>query len=178
MGKPLAEKGAEEVICSPKGGRVTSEDVTPIRIRGKIVEGLREAGNFTQIPWVKNQFISKLSIDPYPGTLNLVVAPENLDEFDTLKKAEGIEIVPEDPAFCEARCYPVLIGHPLRLSSPHQREGVSERVAKRLKGAIVFPMVENYPKDKMELIAPKNIKETLKLKTGDIIEVEVIDLPG
>jgi len=44
-----------------------------VKIRGRIVEGLREAGNFTQIPWVKKQFISKLSIDPYPGTLNLEI---------------------------------------------------------------------------------------------------------
>ncbi len=127
-----------------------------LTICGRIVEGLREAGNFTQVPWVKNQFISKLSIDPYPGTLNLEVIPEHLGEFETLKKTEGIEIVPEDPSFCSARCYPVLI-------------------AGRLKAAIVFPLVPNYPKDKMELIAPLNVKETFQLKTGDIVEVEVID---
>ncbi len=126
----------------------------PMIIRGRIVEGLREAGNFTQVPWVKNQFISKLSIDPYPGTLNLEIIPEHLARFETLKKTEGIEIVPEDPSFCSAWCYPVLI-------------------AGRLKGAIVLPLVEDYPRNKMELIAPLNIKEALQLKTGDIVEVEV-----
>ena len=67
---------------------------------------------------------------------------------------KGMEITPEDPSFCSAQCYPVLIGG-------------------RLKGAIVLPLVENYPKNKMELIAPLNIKEALKLKTGDLVEVEV-----
>jgi riboflavin kinase len=127
----------------------------PVTICGRIVEGLREAGNFTQVPWVKNQFISKLSIDPYPGTLNLEVVPEDLDEFETLKKTEGIEIVPEDPSYCSAQCYPVLIGG-------------------RLKGAIVLPLVENYPRNKMELIAHLNIKEALHLKTGDTVEVEIL----
>jgi CTP-dependent riboflavin kinase len=35
-------------------------------------------------------------------------------------------------------------------------------------------MVENYPKNKMELIASQNIKETLSLKTGDTLEVEIL----
>ena len=120
------------------------------------MEGIREAGGFTQIPWVKKQFISKLSIDPYPGTLNLeIVDPESLKIFSRLKSLRGKEIDPEDPSFCSARCYPVLI-------------------AGRLKGAIVFPLVDGYPENKMELIASQNIKETLSVKAGDVLEVEVL----
>jgi len=127
-----------------------------VKIRGRIVEGLREAGNFTQIPWVKKQFISKLSIDPYPGTLNLeIVDPESLKTFKELKAKRGIEIRPEDPSFCSAKCYSVLIGG-------------------RIKAAIIFPLVDGYPENKMELIASRNIKETLSLKAGDILEVEVL----
>jgi len=127
-----------------------------VKIRGRIVEGLREAGNFTQIPWVKKQFISKLSIDPYPGTLNLeIVDPESLKTFKELKAKKGIEVTPEDPSFCSAKCYPVLVN------------GL-------LKGAIVFPLVKDYPKNKMELIAPENIKKALSVKTGDIVEVETL----
>ena len=127
-----------------------------VKIQGKIVEGIREAANFTQIPWVRKQFISKLSIDPYPGTLNLeIVDPESLQSFKELKAMKGIEITPEDPSFCSAKCYQVLIG------------GL-------IKGAIVFPLVENYPKNKMELIASQNIKEALSLNTGDLLEVETL----
>jgi len=67
----------------------------------------------------------------------------------------GKEIVPEDPSFCSAKCYPVLIGG-------------------RIKGTIVFPLVEGYPENKMELIAPQNIKNSLAVKTGDDLEVEVL----
>jgi riboflavin kinase len=126
-----------------------------MKIRGKIVEGLREADHFTQIPWVKRQFIQKLSIDPYPGTLNLeIIDPESIQTFNALKTKMQIEITPEDPSFCSAQCYPVLING-------------------QLKGAIVFPLVEGYPENKMELIASRNIKEALSFNTGDMLEVEI-----
>ena len=118
------------------------------------MEGLGVGGNFARIPWVRGQFISKLSIDPYPGTLNLEIADaEELQKFEWLKGTPGIEIKPEDPAFCPGRCYRVLIGG-------------------KVKGAIVLPMVEDYPQNKMELIASQNLKEALAVRVGDIIEVE------
>jgi CTP-dependent riboflavin kinase len=104
---------------------------------------------------VKRQFIEKLSIDSYPGTLNLeIIDLESLQSFKELKSKKGIEITPEDPYFCSAQCYPVLIG-------------------RRLKGAIVLPMVEDYPEKKMELIASQNIKKALSAKAGDDLEVEI-----
>jgi CTP-dependent riboflavin kinase len=105
---------------------------------------------------VRRQFIEKLSIDPYPGTLNLeIIDPESLQSFNALKTKKGIEITPEDPSFCSAQCHPVLIGG-------------------QLKGAIVFPLVKDYPENKMELIASKKIKEALSLNTEDILEVETL----
>ena len=105
---------------------------------------------------MKKQFISKLSIDPYPGTLNLeILDPESLQAFKELKAQKGLEITPEDPSFCSAKCYPVLIGG-------------------QLKGAIVFPLVEGYPENKMELIASENIKKALSLRTWEFLEVEIL----
>jgi riboflavin kinase, archaea type len=103
---------------------------------------------------VRKQFIEKLSIDPYPGTLNLeIFDPESLQSFNALKTKKGIEITPEDPSFCSAQCYPALING-------------------QLKAAIVFPLVKDYPENKMELIASEKIKEALSLHTGDLLEVE------
>jgi CTP-dependent riboflavin kinase len=105
---------------------------------------------------VKRQFIERLSIDPYPGTLNLeVVDPGSLRTFKELKAKKGIEIRPEDPSFCSAQCYPILING-------------------QLKGAIVLPMVKDYPENKMELIASQSIKEALFLNTGDMLEVDIL----
>ena len=100
--------------------------------------------------------MEKLSIDPYPGTLNLeIVDLGSLKTFNELKAKKGIEVTPEDPSFCSAQCYPVLING-------------------QLKGAIVFPLVGEYPENKMELIASQNIKKALSVKTGDYLEVEVL----
>jgi CTP-dependent riboflavin kinase len=105
---------------------------------------------------VKRQFIEKLSIDPYPGTLNLeILEPESIVAYQNLKAQKGVEITPEDPSFCSARCYPVLING-------------------QLKGAIVFPLVDGYPENKMELIASEKIKKALSLNTGEILEVEIL----
>jgi riboflavin kinase len=105
---------------------------------------------------VKRQFIEKLSIDPYPGTLNLeIIDPKSLQSFNVLKTKKGIEITPEDPSFCSAQCYPVLINGQLR-------------------AAIVLPLVEDYPENKVELIASQNIKEILLMKTGEMVEVEIL----
>lgn len=127
-----------------------------IKVRGRIVEGLRVGSTFTQIPWVRKQFIQKLNVDPYPGTLNLeIVDLKDSQNFWELKSTLGVEIIPEDPSFCNAQCYPVLING-------------------QLKGAIVFPRVKDYPENKMELIASQNIKEVLSVKGGDVLEVEIL----
>jgi CTP-dependent riboflavin kinase len=88
--------------------------------------------------------------------LNLeIVDPKDFRNFRELKSTPGVEIIPEDPSFCRAQCYPVLING-------------------RLKGAIVFPRVKDYPENKMELIASRNIKEVFSLKGGDVLEVEIL----
>ncbi len=127
-----------------------------MKIRGRIVEGLGVGRDFTCVQWVKAQFISKLAIDPYPGTLNLEIdGPEDLHVFETLKATQGIEITPEDPSFCKGKCFRVLLNG-------------------RIKGAIVLPVVERYPKDKMELISSENVKKTLNVEAGDFLEVEIL----
>ena len=120
------------------------------------MDGIRVASDFTQVPWVKDQFARKLAIEAYPGTLNLeITETEDLKAFESLKSCEGVEITPEQASFCSARCYPVLI-------------------AGTIKGAIVFPCVADYPGNKMELIAPVHVRKTLSLNAGDILEVEIL----
>jgi CTP-dependent riboflavin kinase len=129
---------------------------TNIKIKGKIVEGLGEGGKFTRIPWVRNQLISKLSIDPFPGTLNLETSTtDDLENLETLRRRDGIEILPEDPSFCRGKCYPALVGG-------------------RLRGAVVVPDVPDYPRNKIELISDQNMKESLSVTTGDVLEVEIL----
>jgi len=127
-----------------------------IKIRGRIAEGLKESSFFTNLPWVKEQFITKLGIAPYPGTLNLdIVDPEDVKKLKEIKKRKGIEIVPSEPGFCSAKCFHVL-------------------VCGKIKGAFIVPLVSDYPESKLEIISKDKISDVLSLRVGDFVQVEIL----
>jgi len=60
---------------------------------GRAVKGLKESNLFMEVPWVKEQFVSKLGFTPYPGTFNLrIEGGGSLMRWQEEKKREGIEI--------------------------------------------------------------------------------------
>jgi len=129
---------------------------TSFLIQGKVVSGLGEGKLFTELPWAKEQFINKLGINPYPGTLNLKLEnPQIIDTLRQIKNLPGIYITPDNPEFCQGLCYKVII----------QEE---------IPGAIVIPLVPGYPPDKLEIISPYNLKEILGLSDGDTLAIRVI----
>jgi CTP-dependent riboflavin kinase len=125
-------------------------------IKGTLVEGIKESSLFMSIPWVREQFIEKLGIDPYPGTLNLEI--KDSQDLDVLKNVKatrpGIEILPMDPGFCSAKCFHVLI-------------------CRKVRGAIVIPLVDDYPDSKLEIIATERLRDALSLEVGDIVPIEI-----
>ena len=126
-----------------------------VMIKGTIAEGLRESGFFTQLPWVREQFMTRLGIDPYPGTLNLDVTDiEELHKLREIKKQQGIEIVPPDHKFCAASGFPVLV------------EG-------KVSGALIIPRIPDYPESKAEIISSQKIMDVLSLQTGDSVQIEI-----
>ncbi len=127
-----------------------------ITIKGEITEGLKESIFFTHIPWVREQFITKLGIDPYPGTLNLdIIDAEDVEKLKEIKKRKGIEIVPVESGFCLAKCFHVL-------------------VCGKIKGALIIPQVSDYPESKLEIISSDRIRDVLSLKVGDFVSVEIL----
>ncbi|MFC2068217.1 DUF120 domain-containing protein [Chloroflexota bacterium] len=125
-------------------------------IKGKVTEGLKESSSFTELPWVREQFITKLDITPYPGTLNLeIIDTGDLEKLEEIKRRTGINIVPAVPGLCSAKCFPVM-------------------VYEKVKGALIIPQVPDYPQSKMELISSNRIRDILSLNVGDVVEVKVI----
>jgi CTP-dependent riboflavin kinase len=124
-----------------------------IILYGKIVSGLGEGKVFTELPWAKEQFINKVGIDPYPGTLNLRLEnPEALKNLQKLKICPGKTIVPDNPTFCKGVCYQIMV------------QG-------SIPGAIIIPLIPGYPDDKLEIISPYNLKERLRVEDGDEITI-------
>ena len=125
-----------------------------IKLRGIVISGIGESKSFTEIPWVKKQFIDKLGIDPYSGTFNITVMAEDREKLNTVRESKGIEITPEDTNFCTANSFLVIVNG-------------------KIKGAAIIPLVPNYPQAQLEVISTENIKRSLSLKDGDRVEVEV-----
>ncbi len=127
-----------------------------IVIKGRITEGLKESGFFICLPWVREQFQTKLGIDPYPGTLNLdIIDAADVAKLKEVKKRKGIEIIPAESGFCPAKCFHVL-------------------VCGKVKGALVIHEVPDYPESKLEIISSDKIRDILSLKIGDLVSVAIL----
>ncbi len=130
------------------------KDSKTIIVKGKIFSDLGEGADFTRLPWVRQEFIRRVGVDPYPGTLNI-----RLEDAETrllvagLKGLPGITIPPGQEGFCSAKCFKITV------------QGIP--------GAVVFPAVPTYPGDKFEMIFPVHMKETLGVKDGDVLGVAV-----
>ena len=126
-----------------------------VLIKGTLISGKGEGKYFTQLPWARKQFVAKLGFDPYPGTLNLELeSTEDLEKLRMLKSNPGIEIKPESKNYCVGYCFAALI------------EG-------KIKGAVVIPIVESYESDLLEIISPVNLRASLNLRDGDVVNVKV-----
>ncbi len=126
-------------------------------IVGRLATGIGQGRHFTRLDWARRQFIDRLGIDPFPGTLNLAVHdPASLDVWTRLAATPGIRIDnPNDgPHDCDARCYPVLV------------EG-------RYQAAVVLPEVGGYPLDSIEIISATGLREALGIADGAAVRLEI-----
>jgi riboflavin kinase len=122
-----------------------------IRARGKIIKGVGESGSFLTIDWVAEGLKKCFSFSPFPGTLNLEI-PEDVQKDLRLAGKERLAALQE--GFCDAFLF---------------RAVLEESVA----CGVVLPLVENYPGLLLEIVAPVHLKETLELKEGDELTVEI-----
>ena len=124
---------------------------------GRLATGIGQGKHFTRLDWARAQFMEKLGIDPYPGTVNVIVDdPDAMPVWVRLKRTDGIRIDnPNDgPHDCDARCYKVSI------------EG-------RIDAAIVLPEVDGYPPAQVELIAEVGVRDALDIEDGDSVRLEI-----
>ncbi len=124
---------------------------------GRLVTGSGQGKHFTLLDWAREQFSDKLGIDPFPGTINLIVDDsESMKVWNRLKGTPGVRIDnPNDgPHDCDARCYPVSI------------DG-------QIDAAIVLPEVAGYSPVQIEIIAAMGVREALDIDDGDSLRLEI-----
>lgn len=123
------------------------------RLSGRLATGIGMGTTFTQLDWAKTQFIERVGIDPFPGTINVILDdPESMPVWVRLKMTDGIHMDnPNDgPHDCDAKCWKVSIDD-------------------RIDGAIVYPLVEGYPPAQVEVIAAVGIRDAFNIEDGDTV---------
>jgi riboflavin kinase len=128
-----------------------------IVVKGQIVTGIGVGSRFIGMEWVREQILEKLGFDPFLGTLNVRMDEETSRRYHSLLEGrEGIPIEPLDERYRRGKCY-------------------RSRINDRVDGAIVVPIVPDYPADLVEIVAPVNLRERLGLQDGGEVTVEILE---
>ncbi len=152
----ITEKGMQLLYKEYLDYKKIFEDLESLKLVGKVFSGIGEGGYYVSLEGYKKQFREKVGFEPYPGTLNVKILKEYLFFRRRLDEEEGIVIEgfsTPDRTFGDVKAFKCKIGG--------------------IHGAIVMPKRTHYPADVVEIIAPTKLREALKLKDGDLIEVEV-----
>lgn len=127
-----------------------------MELSGRVVTGTGQAAGFTELTHAKQQFLEKLGIDAWPGTLNIKIEDERARaNWQSLRNEGGIDIKSPDGNNCHARSYPVHINN-------------------RVTGAIIFPEINGYPEDQVEVITSVSLRRHLSLQDGDRLHLDII----
>lgn len=128
-------------------------DQRKIVFRGKVAAGRGQGEYFTQLNWVCTQLSIKFGFEPVAGTFNVKLSSEDEARLETLNGFAGVRITSPDLGFCDAKCFPARIG--------------------TISGALVIPLVEKYPHDILEIVAPVKLRQALGVKDNDLVEVYI-----
>jgi CTP-dependent riboflavin kinase len=131
-----------------------------IVLSGRLVSGQGVARTFTRESWARAAFMKGVGIDPFPGTLNLVVDDgSERRQWIVARGKDGILMPAPDAKFCDGRLFCAKVTEPVS--------------GKSAEGAVVVPMVPGYPEDQLELIATVGLREALGIADGAQLKVEV-----
>lgn len=123
-----------------------------MKINGEVTTGLGKAAYFLSQEFYTKEFKKNLGFIPYPGTLNVIVSDEYLDEINEIKDS------------CE------------NLIKPDEGFGAVKYIEAKLNdnvnGAIVFPAKTTHEENYLEFIAEDKLRDKLDLKDEDIVSLE------
>ena len=127
------------------------------QMTGIIFSDLGQAASFMALDWVQAALKRSLGFDAFPATLN--VRPKAAEDAQTWRRmreeSAGVPLAPASSGFCSARLYPIEI------------IGGAPSASEKIAGAILLPEVNDYPNDKIEIVAPLRLKEHLGVRDGD-----------
>ena len=129
-----------------------------LEVKGVVFSGLGEGAYYISLRGYKRQFVSKLGFEPFPGTMNLRLhsALDRKVRRD-LGIAKGIHIEGFQDGkrtFGGAECFRALIN-------------------KKVDGAVLVIERTTHDDSVLEIISPRNLRDYLKVKDGDVLNVTI-----
>ena len=130
---------------------------------GIIFSDLGQASSFMALDWVQDLLKQRLGYHPFPATLN--VRPKATEDARTWQRVQGelagTPLTPASEGHCSAKLFRVEIHAP--------------GSAAKIGGAVLVPEVKDYPKDKIEIVAPVRLKDHFDVHDGDQLTLEFLN---
>lgn len=164
--------GGERVNVTPQGltelkviystlRRLIEPSQSDLILKGDVFSGFREGAYYVNQPRYRHAFQEKLGFIPYPGTLNLRLTGSYISERNILDQFTPIIVkgfTTPDRSFGDVKCYRASIND-------------SELCA------VITALRTHYGDETLEVIAPYNLREKIKLEDGDTVTVRVFATP-
>ncbi len=123
-----------------------------MKIDGEVVTGLGKAAYFLSKEVYTNEFKKNLGFVPYPGTLNVIVSEEYLDEINEIKN-NCENVIKPDEGFGAVKF-------------------IEATLNDKIRGAIVFPAKTTHEENYLEFIAENKLRDEFNLHDGDVVTIE------
>jgi riboflavin kinase len=123
-----------------------------ITIEGTVFSGKGRGKKFVELTWFKRQVEEKLGFSPYLGTLNLRLLEKEVEKRELLETKGSLMVEPQTGYYSGLLFRATLEGW---------------------ECAVVIPIMPNYPKDVLEVIAPGYLRGNLKLVDGNLVAVSI-----
>ena len=123
-----------------------------MKIDGEVITGLGKAAYFLSQEFYTREFKKNLGFVPFPGTLNVVVSEDYLDEISEIKN-NCQNLIKPDEGFGAVKY-------------------IEAKLNDKVNGAIVFPAKTAHEENYLEFIAEKKLRDELNLRDGDLVSLE------
>jgi len=128
---------------------------TELTVEGEVFSGLGEGAYYVSQPVYLRQFQEKLGFTPFLGTLNVRLKKKHLKDRSLMDSLSYVEIQGfknGGRSFGAGKCYRVMLND-------------------EVEAFVVVALRTHYGEDVLEILAPVNLRERLKLKDGNSVRI-------
>ena len=123
-----------------------------MKIDGEVTTGLGKAAYFLSQEFYTKEFQKNLGFVPYPGTLNVIVGDDHLDEINRIKD-ECENLIKPDEGFGAVKY-------------------IKAKLNDKVDGAIVFPAKTTHEENYLEFISEDKLRDKLNIVDDDVVTLE------